>query len=550
MQCLSAGDAHTAVVRTSDGALFTCGENYLGQLGHGNIEDRSVLTRVEGPLLSKRVVAVSTGDSHMAAITDDGEIYTWGTGHLGQLGHGNEREVKLVPTQVQSMRGKRAVAVSCGWLHTAAVTDDGELYVWGNRGAWGLDTNEDAFTPSRVGGALLGERVVAVSAGFKHTAVVTAAGGVYTFGGGANGKLGHGDIINRTVPTLVGGELQGRIAVAVSAGVESTAVVMQGGELYTFGAGPATGHRTQTSVPKLVTALQGKQVVSVSSWCHTVGVTVDGECYTWGGGDDGRLGHGDERTRHTPRLIHALLGKRVVAVAAGETHTAAMTAEGDLFMWGGASDALGLGIISPTSVDQLVPTLVPRVGEIPWYTAPTSAAATDEERLPDAYVALSTLMRDTNLTELDDDALADFNRRITRVRACVRAFNDELAAKCAGVESEMNHRACAEAVAKATPDFACPISHALMRDPVMAADGNSYERREIEQWFAGGHVKSPLTGADMPNTTLFPNITLRKIIKGALEAEMAAAGANGGGGGAGEGGENGRRRRRRTDGGV
>ena len=66
------------------------------------------------------------------------------------------------------------------------------------------------------------------------------------------------------------------------------------------------------------------------------------------------------------------------------------------------------------------------------------------------------------------------------------------------------------------PDsFRCPIGRSLMRDPVTAADGHSYERANIEQWFAknrGAQLTSPMTGLRLPSTTLVPNITLRKSI--------------------------------------
>jgi hypothetical protein len=88
---------------------------------------------------------------------------------------------------------------------------------------------------------------------------------------------------------------------------------------------------------------------------------------------------------------------------------------------------------------------------------------------------------------------------------------------------ELNRRRCAEEVATAVPDCVCPISCALMRDPMTAADHHSYERQEIERWFAGGSVKSPLTEADLPNTTLSPTFTLNKAIESALEAKMDAA---------------------------
>jgi hypothetical protein len=52
----------------------------------------------------------------------------------------------------------------------------------------------------------------------------------------------------------------------------------------------------------------------------------------------------------------------------------------------------------------------------------------------------------------------------------------------------------------------------VMRDPVITADGQTYERTEIEKWFALGNRTSPLTGEELPSTNLLPNIALRKAI--------------------------------------
>lgn len=60
--------------------------------------------------------------------------------------------------------------------------------------------------------------------------------------------------------------------------------------------------------------------------------------------------------------------------------------------------------------------------------------------------------------------------------------------------------------------FMCPLSYEVMRDPVMSADGHSYERECIQQWFDTGHDTSPMTGLRLANTLLTPNIVLRAAI--------------------------------------
>ncbi|EOD19557.1 hypothetical protein EMIHUDRAFT_209151 [Emiliania huxleyi CCMP1516] len=61
-------------------------------------------------------------------------------------------------------------------------------------------------------------------------------------------------------------------------------------------------------------------------------------------------------------------------------------------------------------------------------------------------------------------------------------------------------------------DFVCPITTEVMSDPVMAADGQSYERTAIERWLATKST-SPLTGEELEFTRLFPNHTLRRVIR-------------------------------------
>ena len=60
------------------------------------------------------------------------------------------------------------------------------------------------------------------------------------------------------------------------------------------------------------------------------------------------------------------------------------------------------------------------------------------------------------------------------------------------------------------PDFICPITQEVMRDPVIALDGHSYERNAIERWFGTGRLTSPLTNAQMGSSYLTQNHTLRK----------------------------------------
>lgn len=78
-------------------------------------------------------------------------------------------------------------------------------------------------------------------------------------------------------------------------------------------------------------------------------------------------------------------------------------------------------------------------------------------------------------------------------------------------------------------NFLCPITQAIMTDPVIGPDGVTYERSAIEAWFAAGHNTSPMTRQRMTSQQLIPNLALRATIEEAIKAGLDPAAAGGGG---------------------
>ena len=66
--------------------------------------------------------------------------------------------------------------------------------------------------------------------------------------------------------------------------------------------------------------------------------------------------------------------------------------------------------------------------------------------------------------------------------------------------------------------FLCPITLAVMADPVMASDGQSYDRVAITTWFNSGRDTSPVTNLPLRDRTLLPNHALRNAIEEYLAA--------------------------------
>jgi alpha-tubulin suppressor-like RCC1 family protein len=197
---VAAGGAHT-VALSEAGHVFTWGSGRVGQLGHDDEEDQWTPWQVEaGRFGREKVVFVAAGIDLTVAVTVGGRLYTWGGGYCGQLGHGDTGN-RLVPTLVGAgvfgaPEGGRVVMAACGSWHTLVVTQEGALWACGCglSGRLGLNDTENRRSFERVGAGAFGSaRVVAAAAGFAHSAAVTEDGALWTWGQGNDGQLGHGD---------------------------------------------------------------------------------------------------------------------------------------------------------------------------------------------------------------------------------------------------------------------------------------------------------------------------------------------------------------------
>ncbi len=84
--------------------------------------------------------------------TEDGDVYTWGRGWDGQLGHEVITEIELEPRIVPQMENRASAAVACGRAHTVVVTDNGNVWSWGDNkaGQLGIGSLISTCTPKLV----------------------------------------------------------------------------------------------------------------------------------------------------------------------------------------------------------------------------------------------------------------------------------------------------------------------------------------------------------------------------------------------------------------
>ena len=199
---MSAGEHHSLAI-TANGAVWSWGGGAFGKLGHGDTQRQLLPKQVEA-LAGRRVLAVSAGEYHSLALTADGAVWSWGYALNGQLGHGDQQNL-LLPKKVEAFAGQRVLAVSAGDFHSLAITADGGVWSWGSGafGKLGHGDEQSQQQPKKVE-AFAVQRVVAVSAGGDHNIALPADGGVFTWGEGESGRLGHGeDESNQLLPKKV-----------------------------------------------------------------------------------------------------------------------------------------------------------------------------------------------------------------------------------------------------------------------------------------------------------------------------------------------------------
>lgn len=116
------------------GRFVSCwGAGYHGQLGRKATRgQRKYSTLPQLVDIATPVRQVVAGGLHTAAVTDSGEVWCWGDGRKGQLGIARDDfTFQFTPTLVESLAGVATVVqVACGQHHTVAVTDQGDLWSW------------------------------------------------------------------------------------------------------------------------------------------------------------------------------------------------------------------------------------------------------------------------------------------------------------------------------------------------------------------------------------------------------------------------------------
>lgn len=236
---------------------------------------------------------VALGSEHSIAVTEEGEVLSWGAAGSGRLGHGRQSSIlgfsltssEHTPRLIKNFDGIKIKKIAAGMLHSACIDEKGTLFIFGQKTEKGFGRSNEAFRPNIVEEIPFSEEV---ACGGYHTCVVTDSGDLYSWGSNENGCLGLGGTDMVRSPEILKSSLFKLPVSKVSCGWKHTAVI-SGDDIYTWGWGGANGTFFEEG--------------------HSSG---------------GQLGHGNDVDYFEPMMVPFGKNARAVHVSCGFNHTGAI----------------------------------------------------------------------------------------------------------------------------------------------------------------------------------------------------------------------------------
>jgi alpha-tubulin suppressor-like RCC1 family protein len=294
-----------AMLLTSKGDLYSWGTNHHGILGYGNLDQSNTPINIESYFdfdSNERVRDIQLGVAHSAALTSENRVFVWGLNNQGQFAD-DQTVVSHVPRDITNSLNlsdnENIVKLSSGYYHLGALTSNNRLLVWGNNdyGQLGDGTQTKRFSPVDITenlNLLTDETIEHLSFDNDYSMILTSFGRVLAWGSNAYGQLGDGS-------------------------------------------------ENDSLLPKDITPFfqleEGDKIIQLATGLiHAMALTQEGKLYTWGHNSTGQLGNNSFEDSYEPTLINQEFtfnkDEKIIEISAGGAHSAAITNQGRLFIWG------------------------------------------------------------------------------------------------------------------------------------------------------------------------------------------------------------------------
>ncbi|GAB6029092.1 RCC1 and BTB domain-containing protein 2 [Chamberlinius hualienensis] len=288
--CVFGISGNEALILTKDDQVYALGSNSSGCLGlqecTGVLEPKKI-----DELCNKNIKHFAYGSGpHVLALTNAGEVYGWGHNANHQIGNGTMPSNVLLPILISAnLLEKKVTEIACGSHHSLALTQDGEVFSWGqnNYGQCGYNSTQNQTTPRKVSSIIAGRCVISIVCGQTSSMCVMDNGEVYSWGYNGTGQLGTGNNTNQSMPTKVV-NLNGIVIVKIVCGYAHALALSDEGVLYGWGASSygqlGNGSKANIAAPQRVAA-DIERVVDIAAFHYnhlSAALTQSCKVYVWG----------------------------------------------------------------------------------------------------------------------------------------------------------------------------------------------------------------------------------------------------------------------------
>jgi len=331
--------------------LWSWGSNSTGQLGSGNTTSTSSPNQV-GSVATW--TDVKSAQNFCLALRSNGTIWSWGSqgdgfGTITGTGLGSNSGNVLSPTQIGSATNWDKIAANGNIA--AAITNNGQLWSWGSNsnGQVGDGTTSNRNTPVQIGSDTNWKEV---NCGRNHKLAIKTNGSLWGWGANSSSQLGDGTTTQRTSPVQIGSVTTWKM---VAGGQQHSLALRTNGTLWSWGNNidGATGRGTTTGDTTSPT-----QIGTATDWAFVAAgdffsfaIKTNGTLWAWGRNSSGQLGRGNTTTpQTTPIQIGSLTNWKSVSGSVVGSHAHGVTEDGKLWSWGeNTLGSTGLGTTSGTT---------------------------------------------------------------------------------------------------------------------------------------------------------------------------------------------------------
>ncbi|KAK5583921.1 hypothetical protein RB653_005526 [Dictyostelium firmibasis] len=279
--------------------------------------------------LIPNICYMDNGYNHSLALTETGELFGWGDNKYHQLS--NNKSITHIerPIQIQVIPNQRVKSIACGGNFSAAIMENGLLYVWGTLVEGGKCTE----IPTKVD---LLKGVTSVSVGINHCAVVADSPttpekrSVYTWGTNRKGQLG---VVGDSITNAPRRVTLGSKAISVCCGEEFTAAIVEGNEVFVWGYNKSRqicSNNSDEIISIPVKPFLGRDIVELSCTKNYIAARSGvGNVCVWGSNEQVcRIG--DDKWLTFPNKIKQ--------ISASTSHILVLSEKGEIFSWGNGED--------------------------------------------------------------------------------------------------------------------------------------------------------------------------------------------------------------------